>query len=165
MRLHPPVSQEEALAWLERRGQGHADVCLVVQVAVVFWCVRYCTQRSSRSARHAAIEAITPLVVSMLAMMVANLLQVALWGGLFFLLGEFEELYPAIYHSAVNFTSLGYGDVVMKHEWKLLGPLEAANGVLMMSMTAAGLTAILQNTVRSQADAVAGRRRSHDSEG
>jgi hypothetical protein len=109
------------------------------------------------------IEAIVPLVVSMLAMMVANLVQVALWGGLFLLLGEFEEVYAAIYHSAVNFTSLGYGDVVMKQEWKLLGPLEAANGVLMMSMTAAALTAILQQTVRSQADAmVAGRRRGRD---
>ena len=140
-------------------------LCLVVQVAVVFWCVRYCAQRSSRSAHRAGIlEAIVPLVVTMLAMMVANLLQVALWGGLFVVLGEFKELYAAIYHSAVNFTSLGYGDVVMQQEWKLLGPLEAANGVLMMSMTAAALTAILQNTVRSQADAiVAGRRRGHDS--
>ena len=140
-------------------------LCLVVQVAVVFWCVRYCARRSSRSAHRAGIlEAIVPLVVTMLAMMVANLLQVALWGGLFVLLGEFEEPYAAIYHSAVNFTSLGYGDVVMQQEWKLLGPLEAANGVLMMSMTAAALTAILQNTVRSQVDAVvAGRRRGHDS--
>lgn len=137
-------------------------LCLIVQVAVVFWCVRYCARRSSRSARHAAIEAIVPLVVSMLAMMVANLLQVALWGGLFLLLGEFEELYAAIYHSAVNFTSLGYGDVVMKQEWKLLGPLEAANGVLMMSMTAAAMTAILQNTVRSQADAIVAGRRGGD---
>jgi hypothetical protein len=140
-------------------------LCLVVQVAVVFWCVRYCAQRSSRSAHRAGIlEAMVPLVVTMLAMMVANLLQVALWGGLFVLLGEFEQLYPAVYHSAVNFTSLGYGDVVMRQEWKLLGPLEAANGVLMMSMTAAVLTAIVQHTVRSQADAVvAGRRRAHDS--
>ena len=54
----------------------------------------------------------------------------------------------------MNFTSLGYGDVVMNQEWKLLGPLEAANGVLMMSMTAAALTAILQNIIRSQADAI-----------
>ena len=90
----------------------------------------------------------------MLAMMIANLLQIALWGFLFVGLGEFEEVYPAVYHSAVNFTSLGYGDVVMKQEWKLLGPLEAANGVLMMSMTAAALTAILQNIIRSQAEAI-----------
>ena len=131
-------------------------LCLVVQVVVVFWCVRYCVQRSSRSVRQAGIlEAMVPLVVTMLAMMVANLLQVALWGGLFVLLGEFEEFYAATYHSAVNFTSLGYGDVVMKQEWKLLGPLEAANGVLMMSMTAAVLTAIVQQTVRSQVDGMA----------
>jgi hypothetical protein len=64
----------------------------------------------------------------------------------------------------VNFTSLGYGDVVMNEEWKLLGPLEAANGVLMMALTAAALTAILQNVIRSQADAIAaGRDRGRDS--
>ena len=130
-------------------------LCLVVQVVVVFWCVRYCTRQTDSGASRAGWrKTIRPLAVSMLAMMIANLLQIALWGFLFVGLGEFEELYPAIYHSAVNFTSLGYGDVVMKQEWKLLGPLEAANGVLMMSMTAAALTAILQNIIRSQAEAI-----------
>jgi hypothetical protein len=52
----------------------------------------------------------------------------------------------------------------MNQEWKLLGPLEAANGVLMMSMTAAALTAILQNIIRSQVDTIAaGRQRARDS--
>ena len=103
-------------------------------------------------------------MMHMVAMLIANAVQIALWGGLFVWLGEFEEFYPAIYHSAVNFTSLGYGDVVMDQEWKLLGPLEAANGVLMMSMTAAALTAILQNVIRSQADkTVAEQRRGRDS--
>ena len=135
-------------------------LCLIVQVVVVFWCVRYCTRQIDGDASNARwLKTIRPLTVSMLAMMTANLLQIALWGFLFVGLGEFEEIYPAVYHSAVNFTSLGYGDVVMKQEWKLLGPLEAANGVLMMSMTAAALTAILQNTVRSQADAIVARRR------
>ena len=130
-------------------------LCLIVQVVVVFWCVRYCTRQTDGDASNAGwLRTIRPLTVSMLAMMTANLLQIALWGFLFVGLGEFEEVYPAVYHSAVNFTSLGYGDVVMKQEWKLLGPLEAANGVLMMSMTAAALTAILQNIIRSQAEAI-----------
>ena len=140
-------------------------LCLVVQVAVVFWCVRYCARRSAQgSGNRLLLATVRPLAVAMLAMMTANLLQIALWGCLFVLLGEFEDLYAAIYHSAVNFTSLGYGDVVMNQEWKLLGPLEAANGVLMMAMTAAALTAILQNVIRSQTDAiVAGRHRGRDS--
>ena len=126
-------------------------LCLVVQVAVVFWCVRYCVRQIRRVKPEDCSRAgIRPLVVAMLAMMIANVLQIALWGWLFVLLGEFEELYAAIYHSAVNFTSLGYGDVVMSKEWKLLGPLEAANGVLMMAMTAAALTAILQQLIQLQ---------------
>ena len=139
-------------------------LCLVVQVAVVFWCVRYCARRSAEGVDNRLLLAtVRPLAVAMLAMMTANLLQIALWGCLFVQLGEFEDLYAAIYHSAVNFTSLGYGDVVMNQEWKLLGPLEAANGILMMAMTAAALTAILQNVIRSQTDAiVTGRRRGRD---
>ena len=50
----------------------------------------------------------------------------------------------------MNFTSLGYGDIVMSKEWKLLGPLEAVNGVLMLGMTAAALMAILQHMIKLQ---------------
>jgi hypothetical protein len=136
-------------------------LCLIIQVAVVFWCVRYCVRQigddPGRIGWLTAIRAIRPLAVSMLVMMIANVLQIALWGVLFVWLGEFAELYPAIYHSGVNFTSLGYGDVVMNQEWKLLGPLEAANGMLMLAMSAAALTAILQHIIRSQADAMGAR--------
>ena len=52
----------------------------------------------------------------------------------------------------MNFSSLGYGDVVMSKRWKLLGPLEAANGVLMFAMTGAALMAILQQMVRTLAE-------------
>ena len=139
-------------------------LCLVVQVAVVFWCVRYCARHSAQgSGKRLLLATVRPLAVAMLAMMTANVLQIALWGCLFVQLGEFEDLYAAIYHSAVNFTSLGYGDVVMNQEWKLLGPLEAANGVLMMAMTAAALTAILQNIIRAQTDAIVAGRRGRNS--
>jgi hypothetical protein len=50
----------------------------------------------------------------------------------------------------VNFTSLGYGDVVMSKRWKLMGPLEAADGVLMVGMTSAALMAILQHLIKLQ---------------
>ena len=133
-------------------------LCLIVQVVVVFWCVRYCTRQSGDDPGRAGwLKVIEPLAVSMLAMMIANVVQITLWGCLFVWLGEFAELYQAIYHSAVNFTSLGYGDVVMNQEWKLLGPLEAANGMLMLAMSAAALTAILQHIIRSQADAIRAR--------
>jgi hypothetical protein len=42
-----------------------------------------------------------------------------------------------VYHSAVNFATLDYGDVVMSDQHKLLGPLEAVNGAIMFGVSTA----------------------------
>jgi hypothetical protein len=97
-----------------------------------------------------------PLIVVMVAMTVGNLAQIALWGAFFLGLGEFEQVYGAIYQSAVNFSSLGHGDIVMSRERRLLGPLEAVNGVLMLGMTGAALMAILQRMITLLRDAAVG---------
>ena len=86
--------------------------------------------------------------------MAGNFIQITLWGILFLLLGELDELYEAIYHSAVNFASLGYGDFVMSKNRKLLGPLEAVNGVVMLGMTSAALMVILQQGIENQRDEI-----------
>ncbi|HEX6736480.1 MAG TPA: potassium channel family protein [Azonexus sp.] len=126
-------------------------LCLLVQVVVAFWCVRHYVRQVRHRHEEGFWLGVRPLLVAMLALMLGNLLQIALWGGLFVYLGEFTEAYDAIYHSAVNFTSLGYGDIVMSKTWKLLGPLEAANGVLMLGMSAAALMAILQHLIKTYA--------------
>lgn len=128
-------------------------LCLVVQVAFAFWSVRYYVRHSAAAtSRRGLLAGIRPLLVAMLVMMLGTLVQIALWGALFVVLGEFSELYEAIYHSAVNFASLGYGDIVMTKSWKLLGPLEAVNGVMMLGMSAAALMAILQQMIKVQRD-------------
>ncbi len=126
-------------------------LCLALQVAVSFWSVRYYVRQSAASTgRRGVLRDIWPLLVAMLFMMTGTLVQIAVWGTLFVALGEFDEFYEAIYHSAVNFASLGYGDIVMTKRWKLLGPLEAVNGVLMLGMSAAALMVILQHMIRAQ---------------
>jgi hypothetical protein len=88
--------------------------------------------------------------MAMVIMMLGNFLQIMLWGTLFFWLGEFTDFHQAVYHSGVNFTSLGYGDVVMSADRKLLGPLEALNGILMLGLTSAALLGILQHLTREK---------------
>jgi hypothetical protein len=126
-------------------------VCLAIQAYVAFWCVRYFVRGIRRAKPEDQSRAgIRPLLVAMVAMMLGTFVQIGIWGVLFVVLGEFSELYEAVYHSAVNFASLGYGDIVMSKDWKLLGPLEAINGVLMLGMGAAALMVILQQLVKLQ---------------
>jgi hypothetical protein len=129
-------------------------LCLALQTAFSFWSVRFYMRQSGQMVPGGGLFAqVRPLLIVMVAMMLGNFVQIVIWGALFICLGEFSEPYEAVYHSAVNFTSLGYGDVVMSARWKLMGPLEAANGVLMFGMTSAALMAILQRLIKDQFEA------------
>jgi hypothetical protein len=124
--------------------------CLILQVSVTFWVVKYYLGLSARRlSRSGFFAGVRPLLVVMLVMMAGNFLQMAIWGALFFFLGEFDSVHAAFYHSAVNFTTLGYGDLVMSDDRKLLGPLEAANGVLMFAITSAALMSVLQHMIKA----------------
>lgn len=126
-------------------------LCLILQAMFTFWALRHYVRRSGQNAAGcgASVE-ILPLLTAMLILTAGNLLQITLWGCLFLVLGEFSEFYEAVYHSGVNFASLGYGDIVMSKSWKLLGPLEAVNGVLMVGMSGAALVAMLQQLIKKQ---------------
>jgi hypothetical protein len=78
---------------------------------------------------------------------VAHLAEIGLWAVLLVLCGEFHELGTAFYHSAVNYTTLGYGDLLLTPAWRLLGPLEATNGALMFGVSAAMVFAVVQRLV------------------
>jgi hypothetical protein len=81
---------------------------------------------------------------------VAHLIEIALWAGLFVVCGEFQGFGIAYYHSAVNYTTLGYGDLIMSPSWKLLGPLEAADGALMFGVSTAMIFAVTQRLILTQ---------------
>jgi hypothetical protein len=81
--------------------------------------------------------------VVMLSLFVGHVVQVSIWAGVFQYLGEFPDFPTAFYHSMVNFSSLGYGDMVMSERWRLLGAMEASNGVLMFGLSAGFTMAVL----------------------
>jgi len=100
-------------------------------------------RRLGRAGAGALIDlAIVALAVSFA--FVAHLIEIALWAVLLVICGEFQELGNAFYHSAVNYTTLGYGDLLLTPSWRLLGPLEAANGALMFGVSTAIIFAVIQ---------------------
>ena len=82
--------------------------------------------------------------------LLAHLIGIGLWAEVFILRGEFQEFGLAYYHSAVNYTTLGYGDIIMTPSWKLLGPLEAADGALMFGISTAMIFAVILRLVQAR---------------
>jgi hypothetical protein len=80
----------------------------------------------------------------------AHLAEIALWAVLYLICGEFADFGTAYYHSAVNYTSLGYGDLIMSPSWRLLGPLETANGMLLFGVSTAMIFAVIQRLIEAR---------------
>jgi len=87
----------------------------------------------------------------MLTLILGNIAQITIWALLFNTLGEFGDLETAVYHSAVNFATLGYGDIVMSDEHRFLGPLQAINGVLMIGVSTSAPMGAMQDAWRQAA--------------
>jgi len=52
-----------------------------------------------------------------------------------------------VYFAFVNYTTLGYGDILPVERWQLLGPITAMNGVLLFGLSTAGIFEVLRWTV------------------
>jgi hypothetical protein len=130
-------------------GSGIFTVTVVIQALAIMALLDFLRRRMRLNRFHENLLVATgALSGGMLIVFVGHLLQVGLWALLFVGLGEFESYASAFYHSMVNFTSLGYGDLVMSEDWRLLGAMEAAGGILMFGVsTGVGLavvTALIQ---------------------
>src|SRR5262245_20422038 len=68
---------------------------------------------------------------------------IALWAAAFVMVGALPSFDKAFYHSAQSYTALGYGDVVVSEPWRLLGPLESLNGLLLVGLSTAVIFAVM----------------------
>jgi hypothetical protein len=119
-------------------GLGLTTLCLALQALAgavgVKWFAALARQPHDKHPRSAAFGRFAAL---MLVLMLGNIMQIVAWALLYQGLDAFEDFYTAIYFSGVTFTALGYGDIVLAPELRLLAPLQAANGLTMFGITTA----------------------------
>ena len=126
--------------------------CTVIIHALVLMPIVYLVRYELRHGRagvrfwrDVGIVAVVALVA-----LAAHLIAVATWALVFTLCGEFSQFAAALYHSGMNYTTLGDSDKVMSPSWRLLASFEAANGMLMFGVSTAMLFAVIQRLFQSR---------------
>lgn len=107
-------------------GAGAVECTIFIHALAVATTVnvfRYEKRRGHLGVHALKNFAILALVISVA--FTAHLVEIGLWAVVLVLCGEFQEFTNAYYHSAVNYATLGYGDLLLTPAWRLLGPLEA----------------------------------------
>ena len=83
-----------------------------------------------------------------------HMLQILLWAW-FYRWNCFATWESSFYFSASSYSTVGYGDLVLPHTWRMVGPIESVTGVLMCGLSASFLFAVVTRLVEhddSQSD-------------
>ena len=86
------------------------------------------------------------VVKSTVAIIALHGLVILLWAS-FYRLRCFPSWELAFYFSSSSYATVGYGDVVLPSNWRLLGPLESMTGVLMCGLSVGILFALVTRLV------------------
>lgn len=76
-------------------------------------------------------------------MVAGQTVGVWIWTGALRALGAFDALEPALYYSLAAYTTLGFGDVLPTREWRILGTMAGANGMLAFGLATAALVQLV----------------------
>ena len=77
--------------------------------------------------------------------------EIALWAFALDVSGAVTDFSAAIYSSAGSYTTVG-SDIVLPRQWKLLGPFEAVDGMLMFGVSTAFIFAVIQRLIHARFD-------------
>lgn len=83
------------------------------------------------------------ILVIVLALFAIHTLQIWLYAMLYLGLGEFHTLEAALYYSTSSFTTVGYGEVVLDEQWRMVGAIESANGFILIGWSTAFLISVI----------------------
>lgn len=72
-------------------------------------------------------------------MLLGQTVGVWIWAIALFVLGAFEAFEPSLYYSLSAYTTVGFGDVLPTENWRLMGTMAGANGMLAFGLAAAAL--------------------------
>jgi Ion channel len=69
--------------------------------------------------------------------------EIWLYAAFYHAVGAVGDFEAALYFSTVAFASLGFGDIVLTKEWRLVSAIEAANGVILFAWSTAFLLSVM----------------------
>jgi hypothetical protein len=128
-------------------GGGVSVANIAIHALVMTTVVRVAQVRGGRGKSHSALLLIAVMIPTVLILMMTHTLEVLVWSLAYSIADVASAGVDLVYFAFVNYTTLGYGDVVPVERWRLLGPMTAMNGVLLFGWSTALIFEVLRRTL------------------
>jgi len=122
-------------------------VNIAIHAFVMTIVVRVVQKTSTKNKIGSSVYLIMVMIPTVLVLMATHTVEVMVWAFAYFVVNAAPEGADRLYFAFVNYTTLGYGDVVPVTRWRLLGPMTAMNGVLLFGWSTAVIFEVLRKAL------------------
>lgn len=122
------------------------STCVAIHGAGIIFGIRRLRNTWSRLESDPTLPHIFWLMVrAVYGLLLLHLVQILAWAAFYQTNGCFPDFATSFYFSAASYSTVGYGDVVLGPEWRILGAVEAVTGVLMFGWSTGVLFTIFHH--------------------
>ena len=131
-------------------GGGTSLVNITIHALVMTIVVRVARTTGMKKISHPSLFLIAVMIPTVSVLMITHGLEVIVCSLAYSIVGAAPTDANLVYFAFVNYTTLGYGDVVPVERWRLLGPMTAMNGVLLFGWSTAVIFEVLRKALALQ---------------
>lgn len=127
---------------------GGASVCnIAIHALMMVIIVRVAKAAHAKERADTSLRLVGVMIATVTVLMATHALEVFVWAVVYWLVGLAPQGTGLVYFAFVNYTTLGYGDVIPAARWQLLGPITAMNGVLLFGWSTAVIFEVLRRAM------------------
>ena len=126
-----------------------ASACnITIHALIMVALVQVARKTSTMFAARPSLRLVAVMIGTVSILMASHASEVIVWSLVYAIIDAAPAGTDLTYFAFVNYTTLGYGDVVPVERWRLVGPLTAMNGVLLFGWSTAVIFEIMRRTMR-----------------
>ena len=124
---------------------------IVIHAWLTVATIRVARSASVKRRAHPWLHLVGVMIATVLLLMLAHTLEVFIWSTAYAVLAAAPEGTDLSYFAFVNYTTLGYGDITPVARWRLMGPITAMNGFLLIGWSTAIIFEVLRKALSRHA--------------
>jgi Ion channel len=128
-------------------GGGVSLINIAIHALVMTTVVRVAQATNAKVKSHTSLLLMAVMIPTVSVLMATHVLEVIVWSLAYSIVDAAAPGANLAYFAFVNYTTLGYGDILPVERWRLLGPITAMNGVLLFGWSTAVIFEVLRKTI------------------
>ena len=123
---------------------GMVTLTIVIHLVglwALLWTMR--AHRRAPASRREFVRQAGSILIAAFGLFALHSVEIWTYAGIYDLVRALPDFESALYFSTATYTTIGYGDLTLPEDWRILGAIEGANGIILLGWSTAFFVSIV----------------------